>query len=709
VRWRGTRCPGLVLSALVALPAALAWNVAPPSRAGLVDTTVPAATDSNQWPAGGRFVDAGFADLANLANFVYADHIPPELAPSVFIFQKVAAGGFQAELDFPAPVFQLQYYLNQDSGDEGDATTNGSVRVRYTVDLVLQPQAGDPTIVSLRADGTTVVTRGGAQVGTAKTVFVGTRLIMSVPPSAGVQDSWTVQAVIGLSGDQPLNSTGGGVHLPATLSAATTPALVGVLAGDDAGAPEPLAGQSLLHTAQVAVQSPGTQPLPDGGRPTTVHLEQGAHGLVAVVTLDSPPRPATTSVGGQPVTQEDLQLLLAPGVQDGLGVGLVTVDWPYPACPSSCPMSHTASVTVLGQYIGYLPVTVSGPNVSFDFAGFHGYTPPAQPAQPALSGNVIGNTSRTTTFTAQDLDVAPLGNAPALPPEQTTWAVDGTDISIRRGSESTPATGSVDPTTGYFFASNGQEMWSGFLGKQGWYSRLSDAQATAATQASERGAPPRSRQTVAQLTDILTPHQVEDLAQYLWTEKQNQIWDRVGRTLMFIGFYANHSVLERPNIGSPPPQKFVDAVSQFLAEGGTFDKNTLAKVFPNGYDPIVVAPPPAIPFALASELPGLAPNGAQWEVSVGMKALDRTSLGLRWQSPYVPASSLLSNSPASTSPSTSPSGGSSSHASAPPATVKRGSSGSGSGVIIGVIAAIVAIGGAAVWGVRRRRTSPSEN
>jgi hypothetical protein len=89
-----------------------------------------------QWPAGGRFVDAGY-DTNHLANDIYVNGLPPELTPQVFVFQRVAAGGWQAELDFPAPVVQLHHYLAGDSNDAGDAFPNEAIPVRHTVALVL--------------------------------------------------------------------------------------------------------------------------------------------------------------------------------------------------------------------------------------------------------------------------------------------------------------------------------------------------------------------------------------------------------------------------------------------------------------------------------------------------------------------------------------------------------------------------------------------
>jgi len=69
-------------------------------------------------------------------------------------------------------------------------------------------------------------------------VFLGNRLVISIPKAAAVGDDWTVQAVIRIAGDQPLRPVSGGRRgLPAELVYATQPALVGVLTGDAAGAP----------------------------------------------------------------------------------------------------------------------------------------------------------------------------------------------------------------------------------------------------------------------------------------------------------------------------------------------------------------------------------------------------------------------------------------------------------------------------------------
>jgi len=682
----------LLLCALLVGPAAPALTTAVSSPpAAPVDTPTPApGADTGEWPAGGRFVDAGYADTSTLDNRTYAQHIPPELSPSILLFQRVVSGGFQAELDFPAPVIQLRYYSPIDSGDGGDVDPSSAVPVRHTVDLVLQPPSGNPTLVSLRPDGSTVVTRGGAQIGTARTVFAGTRLIMSVPASAGVQGDWTVQAVIRLSGDQPLNAAPGAQRLPATLSTATEPAVVGALAGDSASAPEPLAGRALVHSFQVGVQSPDTQPLPSGARPMSLHLEQGARGAVAVVSLDAPPKPATT-VNGNPVNQQELDLVVAPGVQDGLGVGRMRVTWSYPVCTSSpCPSAAPIGIVTLGaQYLGTVPVTVSGRDVRFDLGGFR-LAPAAaqQQPQPTPQGSVLGTFTKTVTLAPEDLDVVPFAGASPYKAEQITQTIDGTSISISRASGGAPATGSINPFTGYFFAASSTEMWSGFLGKQGWYVRDDGAQPTAAHLG---GGGPH---------DVDTPEKLDRLAQYLWTEKNEEKYG--DETPGLIRWFAIAAGAPITQYGTPPPD-FRHAVAQFLINGGKFDKDVLDKAFPNGFDPIVVTPGTPPPFPFAGVLPGLAPKGAQWEVAAGVTILDRTSQGIRSLSPFLPAGSLVNGSTSG--------GGAGASSNGPGAVAGKATgastSGGAAGLVIALVVAVLVLAAAAAWWLRRRRAAPS--
>ena len=660
-----------------------------PVPATLVASPTPspsAPSDSGEWPAGGRFQDAGFADTSGLANRIYGQRIPPELAPSIFLFQRVASGGFQAELDFPAPIIQLHYYSPTDSGDDGDVDASHSLQVRYTVDLVLQPPSGVPAMVTLQPDGTTVVTRSGAPAGTSKTVIVGTRLIMSVPASLGVAADWTVQAVIRLQGDQPLNTAGGSTKLPATLSVATEPAMVGVMTGDNATGAEPLAGSAVLRTTQAGVQAADTQQLPAGGRPVSLRLEQGAKGIVAVVTLDSPPKPATT-IAGQPVNQQELDLSLAPGVQDGLGVGRVTVTYPYPVCPTSpCPSAAVGDVQVGPVFFGTVPVTVSGNQVRFDFGGFKAFPPPSEKPQPTPSGELLGTFTKTIAVGAQDVLFIPMGGAPAEQPESMTVSIDGTNVSIKRASGAEAATGSVNPFSGYFFAANSTEMWSGWLGKAGWYARLQPSTA----------APAAARIGSVQPADLNIPEQIDILAQYLWTEKNERLFgDETPALLKFAAIFGGGQFTDYGH----PPDSFRHAVAQFLINGGTFSKDVIDKAFPNGFDPIVVTPPASPPFPLAGILPALSPQGAQWEIAVGMRILDRTGNGVRQLSPYVPGSALLAGQ----------SGAVAGAGAAPGAigsTAPTSSGGSGGGAIIAVVvAAVVVAAGAAFW-LRRRRGAP---
>jgi len=673
----------VAVAALLLGPAAPAVPLPPaPTLATAVSVTPSPSGDDGEWPAGGRFQDAGFADTGTVRNRIYGSHIPPELAPSVFEFQRVAAGGYQAELDFPAPVLQLHYYTASDSADDGDVDPSSALPVRYTVDLILQPPGGGPATVSLRADGTTVVTRSGAQVATSTTVFVGTRLIMAVPASVGVARDWTVQAVIQLAGDQPLNSAAGAQKLPATLFVSTEPAVVGVLSGDDGGAPEPFASRALLRSLQVGVQAPDTEPLPSGARPESMRIEQGAKGLVVVVTMDSPPKPATT-VGGRPVNQQELHLSLAPGVQDGLGVGRVDVSYPFVLCATSpCASAKTASVVLDGDYLGSVPVTVSGREVRFDFGGFTVAPQPVPPQATPSPGEVLGTFTKTFDLAAQDLDMIPLAGAPRDPGEPVTVSVDGTSISIKRASESQAATGSINPFTAYFFASNAQEMWSGWLGTEGWYSKV----------VSQAAAPAAARLAPAQKADIGSPQFLDRLAHYVWVQKNlDAFGDETPGLIRWFAIAAGAPFNRVPDM----PASYRHVVAQFLVNGGQFPKDVMDKAFPGGYDPIVVAPPPAPDFPLASTLPALSPKAAQWEIAAGMVILDRSGQGIRSLSPYVPASSLLSGATGAT-------GGGPATASGTGAAAPS-SSGGGAGVIVAVaIVVLVAAGGGALW-LRRNR------
>src|SRR5579864_7024328 len=108
-----------------------------------------------------------------------------------------------------------------------------------------------------------------------------------------------------------------------------------------------------------------------------MRLEQSGHGLIAVVTMDAPPKP-TATIAGQPVVQEQLDLSIAPGVQDGLGLGRVDVSYPYPVCTgSACPPAAAVGDVQLGaQFLGTVPVSISGNDVRFDLGALRSFPQP---------------------------------------------------------------------------------------------------------------------------------------------------------------------------------------------------------------------------------------------------------------------------------------------------------------------------------------------
>jgi hypothetical protein len=616
---------GVVVGALFAAGSTSGAATSASTRAAL---TASPSTKDNQWPAGGRFVDAG-ADTSNLASDIYSNGLPPELEPRVFVFQRVAAGGWQAELDFPAPVVQLHHYLAGDSNDAGDAFPDEGIPVRHTVALVLQPPRGSPTTVSVQADGSTVVTKGSAQIATATSVFVGNRLIIAVPEVAKVGTDWSVQAVIRIAGDRPLRPAGGQRGLPAELVYATQPAIVGVLTGDYAGRPEPLLGKAILIGTTPGVQSPDPVDVPAGGRPTSLRLERNGKSAVAVVTVDTPPRAprSSTKVNGQSVQQETLRLSIAPDVQDGLGFARIDVEYFYPTSTCGqpkCPAGTLASVVIAGNDLGTVPVTLSGKEVRFDLGRF---TPLKQSTKPNSSNTTgeqfIGTTKDTYTLDAQDLDMVPLG--PDTPPwsGQTTIALDGTSINITSPAGET-AKGVVNPFTGYFFATDADEMWSGFLGKQGWYERIrSQVRKTAALVG---GAP----------TDLESDSDtIQEIASYYWTQKRTQgentlprdLQAIVSSTRLFGGYETNPDAFE----------KFRAAVEDWLDDYAPQE----LWLFPIGIDPVVVPTPAPIPFPFAKRFPNLARKNGQWEIAAGIQITGAQGSLVFTYGPYVPASSLI--------------------------------------------------------------------
>src|SRR5262249_21474302 len=137
-----------------------------------------------------------------------------------------------------------------------------------------------------------------------------------------------------------------------------------------------------------------------------------------------------------------------------------------------CPASTLATVLIAGNDVGTVPVTVSGKDVRFDLAHFapSKQSPPAAPSIPT-DQQFIGTTNDTVTLDAQDLDMVPPTSARPPWSGQTTITLPGTAITITSPTGET-ANGVVNPFTGYFFATATDEMWSGFLGKQGWYERI---------------------------------------------------------------------------------------------------------------------------------------------------------------------------------------------------------------------------------------------
>ena len=230
-------------------------------------------------------------------------------------------------------------------------------------------------------------------------------------------------------------------------------------------------------------------------------------------------------------------------------------------------------------------------------------------------------------FRALDLDFIPVGGTAAVKPEPITVSLDGTNVSFKRASGSEAATGSVNALTGYFFATNSTEMWSGWWGKAGWYSRVQSMTPAAA----------RLRPPVADITKH--PATLDTVARDLWIEKVRTLEDQTAFVIPFDPFGL--LLLNRPNDSSDVPPEFRHAVAQFLAANGGLTQDTLDRAFPGGYDPIVVPPPNPLAFPLAGVVPGLSPQGAQREIATGMRILDRAGEGIRSLSPYVPGSALL--------------------------------------------------------------------
>jgi hypothetical protein len=505
--------------------------------------------------------------------------------------------------------------------------------------------------VTVQADGSTVVTKAGAQLATSTSVFIGNRLIIAVPAAAAVRPDWTVQAVIKIAGDQPLRPAGGQRGLPAELVYATQPAIVGVLTGDNAGGPEPLAAQAIVNSTQPGVQPTDPVDVPAGGRPTTLRLERSGNGVVAVVTLDGPPRAprSSTTVNGQPVQQETLRLSIAPAVQDGLGVARMVIEYFYPTSTCGqpkCPAGTLATVLIAGNDVGTVPVTVSGKEVRFDF----GHFAPSKQSQTVPSiptgQQFIGTTKNTFTLDAQDLDMVPLGTTAPTWSGQTTIALDGTSISITSPAGET-AKGVVNPSTGYFFASDTDEMWSGFLGKQGWYERIV----------------PMAHTTAAVFGPVHTDLSLGDVAyqvlDYYWIQKatlQGMMWvpipDPIMGGFMFLPSFETSQLTAEAH-------QLDEAVAAWLAFQATSNVppggDTWSWIFPPGYDPVVVPVPAPIPFPFAKSLPKLARTGGQWEIAAGIQLAGAHGNIVFAFGPYVPASSLLGTAkrPASSHANTS--------------------------------------------------------
>ncbi|TMK55156.1 MAG: hypothetical protein E6G60_20390, partial [Actinobacteria bacterium] len=257
-----------------------------------------------------------------------------------------------------------------------------------------------------------------------------------MPKAAAVGRDWTVQAVIRIAGDQQLRPAGGERGLPAELIYASQPAIIGVLTGDDAGGPEPLAAKAIVNSTTPGVEPPDPVDIPAGGRPTALRLERSGKGLTAVVTVDAPPRAprSSTMVNGQQVQQETLRLSIAPDVQDGLGLSRIDVEYFYPTSTCGqpkCPAGTLASVLIAGNDVGTVPVTVSGKEVRFDFGRFAPSKQTAQTAPSTQSGEqFIGTVKHAFTLDTQDLDMVPVEQGTPPWSGQTTIALDGSSISI---------------------------------------------------------------------------------------------------------------------------------------------------------------------------------------------------------------------------------------------------------------------------------------
>lgn len=424
------------------------------------------------WPGAGRFLAApmvaggdvmgrGAVRIQNgvvtseTSNF---DDAPPEMSLRTFAWVDHGSTGFSAVFRFVHPIVQLHAWRRID--------------VRHTITVVLTAPDGVVHAVELQADGTTAFgnVTGGVltPTGASTSAIAGNVAVVDVPASLGVTSEWTVQGLIKVESDQRLHPNNS-INFDTGYLAGTSVVPVGLLTGA-AGATLPTTPiVDALTTLMGAAAPPRVAPTPSM-RPTEVRFEGQGTTLVLVVSLAAPPF-------GILANRDALEIdLVEPGINSITSP--TQIIW-FPSQPGE----PTADAFIGdANYVGSIPVTVRGNEVSFAL-GAATMTP--RPATPSSSGELPMDhytgpinlvVSRDETVSSADGEARfvfaetaaeqPTYPAPAKAVDAAVVNLNGPAITITRASTGVTATGFID-SNGTFFATSPSDYYSGLIDAHG--------------------------------------------------------------------------------------------------------------------------------------------------------------------------------------------------------------------------------------------------
>ena len=553
---------------------------------------------------------------------------PPEMDLRLIWMQSTDVG-YIVTLRFFAPFSFLEELYDQP--------------VSHTLTVIFTPPSGDAITAAVGKSEKVTVKRGKEKVDAEGVGFYTyfTDLVFELPASLGIGPDWvlTTRSRIVADADYCPDPNFPNRYFEIT----TTPARISALTGEGeqglvSALPRGMAFENVFHKEYKAIEwTP--QDMPAGTRLESLHLEQEAGHLIAVMTLDAPLE--TAANGAETVT---LGLdLVAPGF-----LGLkhpFNVQISYNSAANILPevgyvIAPTLRSRGTNELIGSVPVTIAGNEVRVDLSELtpveSDYTPPPLPTGEGYIQE-LGATAfaieGTISFEGADGESEPVTVEVVGPAIRFTFA-DGT-----------MSTGWIDPYDNQFIADG--ELIAGGLGAEDVNKRCANVDASAQKWDPDEFKTMGLLEDIAALADMKSLHG-DDPA---W---QKQIADDTADLKKRLFDWVKD---EKPRVASatgcddsPEPTPTAGAfVRVFVAKDSPLEKPDWLALLPNLYwdlSPLGIQPigfgnsaPAPFPFQSTTEwIPstwGLTPGMNGWGIRGWTQALVPKPDGSGMDSPMV--------------------------------------------------------------------------